>query len=249
MDLYLNNANHPVEISVWFKSIDGPPDKMRTSEYLNDLGAAVGHRAQHVEIKMPDGFVYSANISEGVVEKSDKDHCVVTNESYWTGYRLRISRTEAGAVQKFAEDSVGQPYRTWDIVQGYFRCCLGEKASSGNRSGVVHHTCTSICFQSLAQSEVFENILRACDEDYRQRKAGDMSVYTCNPDDLLAKLDKMVDWCSHVEEYSGVVTRIVFAPDRNRVADLDYYNKLEENANQREYKYESFSSSSGSDCE
>lgn len=247
MNINLGHTNNFVEIGVWFKAIDGPPEIERASDYLNDISSSCGHSVQHVELRMTNGDVYTADVNHGVVCKPDKDHAIVTNESFWVGYTICMPISEANAVQNFSKLSVGQGYSFLDLARGFFGgCCVGVR-SGGNLS--ANHTCTSFCFEALAQSDTFCKVLADCNEDFRQRKYNDASFFTCNPSDFRVYLDSMVDICSTVQEHSGIVVKNEFSCDKGRVADIDDYKRMHEKERQRRKEYHSFSSSSGSDAD
>lgn len=243
MNIDLGNADNSVELEVWFKAIDGPPETVRTSDYLNDIGSAVGHKVHHVELRVTNGDVYSVDTKSGVVCKPDKDHAIVTNESFWLGFKVRVPVSEANRVHEFCKTSQGQEYSFGDLIRGYFGgCCLASRRTSDLQA---KHTCTSLCFEALAQSDTFCAVLAECDEGFRRRQPRDAAIFTCNPQDFLVYLERMVAWCSQVEEHSGVVTKHVFSCDKNRVADIEYYERANARQRRRDKEYDSFSSSSG----
>jgi hypothetical protein len=247
MNIDLGHANNSVEISVWFKRIDGPPEVERTSDYLNDISAAVGDHVQHVELRMTNGDVYTSVTEGGVVCKPDKDHSVVNGEGFWIGFKVCVPISEANRVQEFARNRQGQEYSFADLIRGFFGgCCVGSRMAGDLRA---KHTCTSICFEALAQSDTFCGVLSECFEDFRKRSPCDASFFTCNPNQFFCYLERMAEWCTNVEDRAGVVIKHKFSGDRNRAADIMYYKRMNERERKRHKDYDSFSSSSGSDAD
>lgn len=189
MEIYLDSADEPVCVDVWFKSIYGPPEKEVPMDFINDISASFGHDVQHVELRLPSGKVYTANIADGVRRKIDKDHRFVSKESRWIGYSIRMNHSEAVAILNFCKAKEGTPYSIWNLA-----CSFCPRFMSMRCTDETKYTCTSFCFVALMQSATFSSLMRAIEPENLELMEH-KSFYNQEPPDLLRRIRTMQQFC------------------------------------------------------
>lgn len=193
-DLPATHEEQRVDLFVYFKVIDGPPDRERQYDILNDVSRTLGHEVQHVELQMPNNYVYMASaVNNRVVHVLNRGHhSEITNESYWIAYKITISEAEQRKIAQYLEKVKGNRYSMADLFWAYFSCCMCPRTYEMDR-----FTCTSLCYSALTHSASFAHVLSCVSPEYaRARNVNDWSVFVRNPHDLKIILDRMSAVCA-----------------------------------------------------
>lgn len=238
------HSEQDVCLYLWFKVIDGPPEIERPYDFLNDLNMALGYRASHVELQMPNNHVYTATSRNmSVVKKSNYDHAIQTNESYWFGYKITVTDKEHRQVLEFLERRVGWEYSWFELMKSYFT----RLQSYRSERDMTTYTCTSICYHALHQSEFFRHLLLHCSDHYANSAPGDCSVFVRLPQHLAEIMQKMVEYCDTQEggRLKGRVTNYSYPRDRYKQREME--TKMSETRRRYIIEHDSYSSSSDDD--
>lgn len=242
-DLSSTLEEQSVDLFVWFKVIDGPPQKSRPFDWLNDMSVAMGCITSHVELQMANNLVYAASAKHNRVTARERtDHGTVSNEHYWLGYKISISDNEQRCVSRFLREREHYPYSMADNFLSYIPKLIPKRSEHE----LNEYTCSSLCFHALCQSQTFEALAILCSKEYAKSSDDDYSVYVRHPTYLMDLLEKMCEYCKRDRRFAGVVTWYAVPKDTYQEQNIRY-NQRKHDMMKQNLSASSSSSSSDDD--